>query len=125
MTLEIIVDTNVFLECLNSVSCVLDASLNSTVYGELKVILPWVVMQELDVLKHGYVSEERQESKAKAALAARQAVTFIYNELRRSKPRIVGQRMTEFHSEALREQSTKLLKVIFEIYFQIQIEFCH
>ncbi|XP_073672763.1 transcriptional protein SWT1 isoform X2 [Garra rufa] len=84
--LLIILDTNVLLSHLEFVKKIRSHGLG--VLGFPTLLIPWVVLQELDYLKSGKLS-------SKVEGKARPAVHYIYSCLKNQEPRLVGQSMQQ------------------------------
>ncbi|XP_067127268.1 transcriptional protein SWT1 [Centruroides vittatus] len=84
--LYIVVDTNIFLSYLKYVKCLIE--LQITEYGTPLVIIPWVVIQELDSLKNNRNAKNIFHK-------ATEAVHFVFKKLKSGHPRIRGQTATE------------------------------
>ncbi|XP_023222290.1 transcriptional protein SWT1-like [Centruroides sculpturatus] len=84
--LFIVVDTNIFLSHLKYVKCLIE--LQITEYGVPLVIIPWVVIQELDSLKNNRNAKNIFHK-------ATEAVHFVFKKLKSGHPRIRGQTATE------------------------------
>lgn len=82
--LLIVLDTNVLLSHLEFVK-----KIRSSGFGGLgfpTLLIPWVVLQELDYLKSGKLSSKVEDK-------ARPAVHYIYSCLKNQEPRLIGQSM--------------------------------
>ncbi|KAF4099658.1 transcriptional protein SWT1 isoform X2 [Onychostoma macrolepis] len=84
--LLIVLDTNVLLSHLEFVKKIRSHGLCGQGFPTL--LIPWVVMQELDYLKSGKLS-------SKVEYKARPAVHYIYSCLKNQEPRLVGQSMQQ------------------------------
>ncbi|XP_053542956.1 transcriptional protein SWT1 isoform X3 [Ictalurus punctatus] len=84
--LLIVLDTNVLLSHLDFVKRIRSHGLGALGFPTL--LVPWVVLQELDLLKSGKLSKN-VESKA------RPAVDYIYTSLKNQEPRLWGQSMQQ------------------------------
>ncbi|XP_051953898.1 transcriptional protein SWT1-like [Xyrauchen texanus] len=82
--LLIILDTNVLLSHLDFVKKIRSRGLG--VLGFPTLLIPWVVLQELDSLKSGRLSSKVEDK-------ARPAVQYIYCCLKNQEPRLMGQSM--------------------------------
>ncbi|XP_062857209.1 transcriptional protein SWT1 isoform X2 [Trichomycterus rosablanca] len=80
----IVLDTNVLLSHLDFVKKIRSHGLGAL--GFPKLLVPWVVLQELDSLKSGKLSKDVERK-------ARPAVDYIYNCLKNQEPRLLGQSM--------------------------------
>ncbi|KAJ7986248.1 hypothetical protein DPEC_G00337980 [Dallia pectoralis] len=84
----IVMDTNIFLSHLNFVKTMRSRGLGGPL-GLPTVLVPWVVLQELDSLKNG-----KRLSSSVAHLAT-PAVYYIYTSLKTQEPRLWGQSMQQ------------------------------
>ncbi|XP_043075436.1 transcriptional protein SWT1 isoform X2 [Puntigrus tetrazona] len=84
--LLIVLDTNVLLSHLEFVKKIRSHGLGGLGFPTL--LIPWVVLQELDYLKSGKLS-------SKVEYKARPAVHYIYSCLKNQEPRLVGQSMQQ------------------------------
>ncbi|TRZ02410.1 hypothetical protein DNTS_034466 [Danionella cerebrum] len=84
--LLIVLDTNVLLSHLDYVKKIRSHGLSALGFPTL--LIPWVVLQELDHLKGGKLSTS-------VADKARPAVNFIYSCLKNQEPRLKGQSMQQ------------------------------
>ncbi|XP_026884186.2 transcriptional protein SWT1 [Electrophorus electricus] len=84
--LLIVLDTNVLLSHLDFVKKMRSHGLGAL--GHPTLLVPWVVLQELDALKSGKLS-------SKVECKARPAVQYIYNCLKRQEPRLRGQSLQQ------------------------------
>ncbi|XP_036377964.1 transcriptional protein SWT1 [Megalops cyprinoides] len=82
----IILDTNILLSHLDFVKRMRSHGLGAL--GFPIILIPWVVMQELDALKSGKLSSD-------VVHKARPAVHFIYTSLKNQEPRLWGQSMQQ------------------------------
>ncbi|KAL5011604.1 hypothetical protein ScPMuIL_010155 [Solemya velum] len=86
--LNIVVDTNVFIHNLSFIEELKDFSIDG--FGKPTLVVPWVVLQELDYLK-----SDRRSVNSNLRLAtmnkARAPVQFLQSYLSSRHPRIVGQ----------------------------------
>ncbi|MCJ8749981.1 hypothetical protein PDJAM_G00193770 [Pangasius djambal] len=89
--LLIVLDTNVLLSHLDFVKRIRSHGLGALGFPTL--LVPWVVLQELDSLKSGKLSKN-VESKA------RPAVDYIYTSLKNQEPRLWGQSMQQMSQAA-------------------------
>lgn len=90
----LVLDTNFLISNLNLVNHLRDVA---NQYGFM-LIIPWVVIQELDGLKtlnRKTSTSEGDGYKVPIALLARQATDWIFSALAESDPRVVGQKLTE------------------------------
>ncbi|XP_041863028.1 transcriptional protein SWT1 isoform X2 [Melanotaenia boesemani] len=85
--LMLILDTNILLSHLDYVKKIISHGLGAL--GNPVVLIPWVVLQELDSLKRG-----RGLSGSVAHLAT-PAISYIYNALKNGEPRLWGQSMQQ------------------------------
>ncbi|CAL8267707.1 unnamed protein product [Arctogadus glacialis] len=85
--LIVVLDTNILLSHLEYVKKILSHGLGAM--GFAVVLIPWVVLQELDSLKNNKVP------KGSVAHLAAPAVHFIYSCLKRQAPRLWGQSMQQ------------------------------
>ncbi|XP_038147682.1 transcriptional protein SWT1 [Cyprinodon tularosa] len=86
-TLILVLDTNVLLSHLDYVKKIRSCGLEAV--GFPVVLIPWVVLQELDSLKH------RKGLSGSVAHLATPAITFIYNSLKQRDPHLWGQSMQQ------------------------------
>lgn len=86
-TLFIVLDTNVLLSHLSFLMELKDFAIKGV--GRPVLVVPWVVMQELDWLKEGEGPAER----------ARRAITALHSCFSGSHPRVRGQTMAEVQTE--------------------------
>ncbi|KAI4879876.1 hypothetical protein NFI96_013196 [Prochilodus magdalenae] len=84
--LLIVLDTNVLLSHLDFVKKMRSHGLGALGFPTL--LVPWVVLQELDSLKSGKLSREVEHK-------ARPAVHYIYSCLKNQEPRLCGQSMQQ------------------------------
>uniref|UniRef100_A0A8C1V3L0 Transcriptional protein SWT1 n=1 Tax=Cyprinus carpio TaxID=7962 RepID=A0A8C1V3L0_CYPCA len=84
--LLIVLDTNVLLSHLEFVKKIRSHGLGGLGFPTL--LIPWVVLQELDYLKSGKLSSKVEDK-------ARPAVHYIYSCLKSQEPRLVGQSMQQ------------------------------
>ncbi|XP_052391471.1 transcriptional protein SWT1 isoform X1 [Carassius gibelio] len=84
--LLIVLDTNVLLSHLDFVKKIRTHGLGGLGFPTL--LIPWVVLQELDYLKSGKLSSKVEDK-------ARPAVHYIYSCLKCQEPRLVGQSMQQ------------------------------
>ncbi|XP_061096645.1 transcriptional protein SWT1 isoform X2 [Conger conger] len=84
--LLIILDTNILLSHLDFVKKMRTHGLGAL--GFPHILIPWVVMQELDSLKQGKLSSSVEHK-------ARPAVHYIYTTLKNQEPRLWGQSMQQ------------------------------
>ncbi|XP_016146065.1 transcriptional protein SWT1 isoform X2 [Sinocyclocheilus grahami] len=84
--LLIVLDTNVLLSHLEFVKKIRSHGLGGLGFPTL--LIPWVVLQELDYLKSGKLSSKVEDK-------ARPAVHYIYSCLKNQEPRLVGQSMQQ------------------------------
>ncbi|XP_077076654.1 transcriptional protein SWT1 isoform X1 [Siphateles boraxobius] len=84
--LLIVLDTNVLLSHLEFVKKIRSHGLSGLGFPTL--LIPWVVLQELDYLKSGKLSSKVEDK-------ARPAVHFIYSCLKNQEPRLMGQSMQQ------------------------------
>ncbi|XP_050994848.1 transcriptional protein SWT1 isoform X2 [Labeo rohita] len=84
--LLIVLDTNVLLSHLEFVKKIRSHGLGALGFPTL--LIPWVVLQELDYLKSGKLSSKVEDK-------ARPAVHYIYTCLKNQEPRLVGQSMQQ------------------------------
>ncbi|KAK2884070.1 hypothetical protein Q8A67_017707 [Cirrhinus molitorella] len=84
--LLIVLDTNVLLSHLEFVKKIRSHGLGALGFPTL--LIPWVVLQELDYLKSGKLSSKVEDK-------ARPAVHYIYSCLKNQEPRLVGQSMQQ------------------------------
>ncbi|XP_053087665.1 transcriptional protein SWT1 isoform X1 [Pangasianodon hypophthalmus] len=89
--LLVVLDTNVLLSHLDFVKRIRSHGLGALGFPTL--LVPWVVLQELDSLKSGKLSKN-VESKA------RPAVDYIYTSLKNQEPRLWGQSMQQMSQAA-------------------------
>ncbi|KAJ8384511.1 hypothetical protein AAFF_G00204260 [Aldrovandia affinis] len=82
----IILDTNILLSHLDFVKKMRSHGLGAL--GFPNILIPWVVMQELDALKDGKLSSSVKHK-------AKPAVHYIYNTLKKQEPRLWGQSMQQ------------------------------
>ncbi|XP_064188186.1 transcriptional protein SWT1 isoform X7 [Anguilla rostrata] len=82
--LLIVLDTNILLSHLDFVKKIRSHGLGAL--GFPVILIPWVVMQELDALKDGKLSSNVKH-------LARPAVHYIYSALKSQEPRLWGQSM--------------------------------
>ncbi|XP_076093604.1 uncharacterized protein LOC143064575 isoform X1 [Mytilus galloprovincialis] len=85
--LFIVIDTNVLIGNLSFIEDLRDRNILG--HGRPVLVFPWVVMQELDYLKTGKTTSASLS--LSTAKKARDAVTYLYQCLQASHPRIVGQ----------------------------------
>ncbi|XP_070532779.1 transcriptional protein SWT1-like [Ptychodera flava] len=89
--LYVVLDTNVLISHLTFLEDFRDHFFKG--YGRPSLVIPWVVMQELDILKR-----ETSIKDAKTAIIskkAQRAVIFIHENLQSGHPRVKGQSMVE------------------------------
>ncbi|KAJ8039195.1 Transcriptional protein SWT1 [Holothuria leucospilota] len=94
--LNIILDTNIFLSHLSFVEELRDE--NITGFGRPMLIIPWIVLHELDSLKEGKASDLkdiRKRFKGSVVNKAKSAVHFINSCLTNKHPRVQGQSIQE------------------------------
>ncbi|KAG1963714.1 transcriptional protein SWT1 isoform X1 [Pimephales promelas] len=84
--LLIVLDTNVLLSHLEFVKKIRSHGLSGLGFPTL--LIPWVVLQELDYLKSGKLSSKVEDK-------ARPAVHYIYSCLKNQEPRLMGQSMQQ------------------------------
>ncbi|XP_076872452.1 uncharacterized protein swt1 isoform X2 [Brachyhypopomus gauderio] len=84
--LLIVLDTNVLLSHLDFVKKMRSHGLG--VLGRPTLLVPWVVLQELDALKSGKLSPEVERK-------ARPAVRYVYGCLKNQEPRLWGQSLQQ------------------------------
>ncbi|KAJ8277975.1 hypothetical protein GJAV_G00082320 [Gymnothorax javanicus] len=84
--LLIVLDTNILLSHLDFVKKMRSQGLGAV--GFPVILIPWVVMQELDSLKDGRLSSHVEHK-------ARPAVHYIYTTLKSQEPRLWGQSMQQ------------------------------
>ncbi|KAK9956644.1 hypothetical protein ABG768_014363 [Culter alburnus] len=84
--LLIVLDTNVLLSHLEFVKKIRSHGLGGLGFPTL--LIPWVVLQELDYLKSGKLSSKVEDK-------ARPAVHYIYSCLKNQEPRLMGQSMQQ------------------------------
>ncbi|XP_058248534.1 transcriptional protein SWT1 [Hemibagrus wyckioides] len=84
--LFIVLDTNVLLSHLDFVKRIRSHGLGALGFPTL--LIPWVVLQELDSLKSGKLSKNVEKK-------ARPAVNYIYTSLKNQVPRLWGQSMQQ------------------------------
>ncbi|CAM4689827.1 unnamed protein product [Leuciscus chuanchicus] len=84
--LLIVLDTNVLLSHLEFVKKIRSHGLSGLGFPTL--LIPWVVLQELDYLKSGKLS-------SKVEYKAKPAVHYIYSCLKNQEPRLIGQSMQQ------------------------------
>ncbi|XP_041913982.1 uncharacterized protein swt1 isoform X1 [Alosa sapidissima] len=89
--LLIVLDTNILLSHLDLVKKIRSQGLRSL--GFPTVLIPWVVLQELDAMKNGKLTNAVERR-------ATPAVNYIYNCLKNQEPRLWGQSM-QLASQAL------------------------
>ncbi|XP_067273859.1 transcriptional protein SWT1 [Pseudorasbora parva] len=82
----IVLDTNVLLSHLEFVKKIRSHGLSGLGFPTL--LIPWVVLQELDYLKSGKLSSKVEDK-------ARPAVHYIYSCLKNQEPRLMGQSMQQ------------------------------
>ncbi|XP_065124297.1 transcriptional protein SWT1 isoform X2 [Paramisgurnus dabryanus] len=85
-SLLIVLDTNVLLSHLEFVKKIKSNGLAALGFPTL--LIPWVVLQELDYLKSGKLSSKVEDK-------ARPAVHYIYSCLKNQEPRLLGQSMQQ------------------------------
>nr|XP_055042100.1 transcriptional protein SWT1 isoform X1 [Misgurnus anguillicaudatus]XP_055042101.1 transcriptional protein SWT1 isoform X1 [Misgurnus anguillicaudatus] len=85
-SLLIVLDTNVLLSHLEFVKKIKSNGLAALGFPTL--LIPWVVLQELDYLKSGKLSSKVEHK-------ARPAVHYIYSCLKNQEPRLLGQSMQQ------------------------------
>lgn len=94
----LVLDTNFLISNLNLVNHLRDVA---NQYGFM-LIIPWVVIQELDGLKslnRKTSTSEGDGYKVPIATLARKATDWIFSALAESDPRVVGQKLTEVCSQ--------------------------
>ncbi|RUS87065.1 hypothetical protein EGW08_005141, partial [Elysia chlorotica] len=90
-TLMLVIDTNVFIDSLAYLSRLINSSVPG--YGKPTLVLPWVVIQELDNLK------VRKSNNSLAHKAIR-AVRFIHTHLMAKNPHVKGQTPQEANEKS-------------------------
>ncbi|XP_044014421.1 transcriptional protein SWT1 [Aphidius gifuensis] len=83
--LYIVIDTNVYLSSLSTITSARDAEFRN--YGRPIVVVPWTVLRELDYIKDDKKNTRSETLKYKA----RQAVSFLNKHFSHKHPRILGQ----------------------------------
>ncbi|EDO31223.1 predicted protein [Nematostella vectensis] len=111
--LYIILDTNILLSHLKFITELKDFPIEGV--GRPVLIVPWIVMQELDSLKSDswkfrkgkIINAENKESQRGVDAQARQAVRFLHSCFEANHPRIRGQTLAESleHVSDLPEES--------------------
>lgn len=86
--LYLVLDTNVLLSHLSFLVELKDFAIKGV--GRPILVIPWIVMQELDALK---------TSSSKVSSKAREAITFLHNCFSVGHPRVRGQTMEEVQTE--------------------------
>ncbi|XP_030061575.1 transcriptional protein SWT1 [Microcaecilia unicolor] len=84
LSLLIVLDTNILLSHLQFIEKLKTGGIPGI--GTFVLIIPWVVLQELDYMKHGKLLEHMKNK-------AIPAVHFIYNSLKKQDSRLWGQSM--------------------------------
>uniref|UniRef100_A0A0B7BAT6 WW domain-containing protein n=1 Tax=Arion vulgaris TaxID=1028688 RepID=A0A0B7BAT6_9EUPU len=92
----LVVDTNILISCLNFLRDVLSYSIQG--YEGIVLVLPWVVMQELDFLKNGKGSINNLS--VTTSQRAAKAVRFIHSHLMDKNPQLIGQTPVEAREES-------------------------
>ncbi|CAH1785244.1 unnamed protein product [Owenia fusiformis] len=85
----IILDTNILMNDLNFVEEIKDQDFKGV--GKPHLVIPWVVMQELDALKDSKDPRLSREVALSTQLNARKPVNFLYNCHKCRHPRVIGQ----------------------------------
>ncbi|XP_059170130.1 transcriptional protein SWT1-like [Physella acuta] len=92
----LIIDTNILISCLTIVQNIL--FMDIPVFGPPLLVLPWVVVQELDYLKNG--NKSRTASMKETANKAAKAIRFINGKLSERHNGLVGQTPQEANESA-------------------------
>ncbi|KAI9563958.1 hypothetical protein GHT06_007696 [Daphnia sinensis] len=86
---HIVIDTNIFLSHLPIVKTLIE---NKEFCSKVQILVPWMVLQELDFMK------SHRQNKINLEVVARKAATFILEQINKKNPLFRSQTLAEFKS---------------------------